>query len=212
MTIAQSSPRKIVIYAWQPVPEQTIRGHYCLSVGLSMRAVAWVYDLPLNAVRRMIRAAGCKRKWSGRRNLISKQVSVLHHRPIMTQPTTYAKVESALFTLATHRADDRAEWIRIGQAIHEWNDDQDTFDLWMRWSQTSAKCKPNELARIWPGFQPGKGITVATLFGAAHEDGWMWTEGNGGDREERDSSPATPPSSGGRLSLPLVIAAARRRP
>lgn len=45
------------------------------------------------------------------------------------------------------------QWLRVGMALyHQFNGDQDGFDLWNEWSETSAQYDLDELERKWDGF------------------------------------------------------------
>ncbi len=46
------------------------------------------------------------------------------------------------------------------------------FKLWQSWSQSDKRHKPNDCARRWKGFTPGKGATLGTLWHKAKSFGW----------------------------------------
>lgn len=70
-----------------------------------------------------------------------------------------------------------ADWIKVGQALHSSSPRVNArgFALWVRWSQRGDKFNDTsvkEMERKWQGFKPGRGVTLATLFGMAKEGGY----------------------------------------
>lgn len=66
------------------------------------------------------------------------------------------------------RADDRELWIRMGMALRELG--ENGRGLWLEWSATSAKFKPED-ARTWDSFNPiATGYRV--VFAEAQRQGW----------------------------------------
>jgi putative DNA primase/helicase len=45
-------------------------------------------------------------------------------------------------------------------------------EIWEKWSGTSTKFYPDEIAKKWDSFNSDKGLTVKTIFGMAGEVGW----------------------------------------
>ncbi len=82
-----------------------------------------------------------------------------------------AKVEIALGHLDADMS--RADWIRVGMALHSW-DPLHGLVLWTQWSSQSkkGKFKEGQCEREWASFHAEGGITVATLFKMAMKAGW----------------------------------------
>lgn len=90
------------------------------------------------------------------------------HRNGVVHSDEYENVADALRRLATWRADDRSEWIRIGLAIKAGLGDSG-FDLWRAWSQGSHKYEEDVCVTQWKAMRPTN-ISIATLFGMAQTD------------------------------------------
>lgn len=81
-----------------------------------------------------------------------------------------AKVESALAFISADCGYE--EWIEIGMAIHA-ELGSGAFAVWDTWSAKSAKYPGSKaLQGHWRSFEPGGGITGATIFKRAMEAGW----------------------------------------
>jgi P4 family phage/plasmid primase-like protien len=64
------------------------------------------------------------------------------------------------------------EWLRVGMALHSELGDGG-LGVWDMWSSRSAKYPGNrEVASHWRSFRSGGGITIATLYGMAKDNGW----------------------------------------
>lgn len=64
---------------------------------------------------------------------------------------------------------DRDSWLRAGFAFHAAGGDFETFN---DWSAYSGNYKANDCRDMWRSIKPGKGLTAATLFKMAAENGW----------------------------------------
>lgn len=82
--------------------------------------------------------------------------------------TSLGQVEHALSFIP---ADDRDIWIKCGMAIKSEFGDTG-FDAWDRWSATSDNYSARATANSWRGFDDGGGITIASLFGLAKDNGY----------------------------------------
>jgi hypothetical protein len=97
-----------------------------------------------------------------------------HDRP------THEVVASALGVLS---ADNYADWVAVGQSLHDWDSGPEGLRLFESWSATSPKHQVGEPARKWASFQQGGGITVGTLLGMAAARGWR--SGSAGGSRDR---------------------------
>jgi hypothetical protein len=86
-----------------------------------------------------------------------------------SEPPDRERVLSALAALSLSRADSRGDWIRVGMALHSFDDS--LLAEWDRWSQQSSKYREGEPARKWQSFHRS-GVTVRSLFWMAIENGW----------------------------------------
>lgn len=106
------------------------------------------------------------------------------------------KLRSAL---AVIDADDYADWITIGAALHHSSSGHpDGLAMWIEWSRKSAKFEDGACEKRWEGLGRfgGQGrATVATIYWRAQENGWRAPR----PRREKPagsagSPPAVPPS------------------
>ena len=84
---------------------------------------------------------------------------------------------SALGKLASGRADDREQWLRVGMALHSVS--PDLLDTWDGWSKQSEKYKPSECQRQWRSFKSDHGVTLGSLIHMAREDSGNSSFGSG---------------------------------
>jgi putative DNA primase/helicase len=84
---------------------------------------------------------------------------------------TIASTEDVERALSFIPADDRDTWIRCGMAIKSEFGDAG-FDAWDRWSATADNYSARAAAASWRGFDDGGGITIATLFKLAMDNGY----------------------------------------
>ena len=68
-------------------------------------------------------------------------------------------------------ADDRAVWIRMGMALQDALG-ADGFDIWDRWSQRAPNYSAGEARVQWRSFRSGRGMTAASVFKLARQNGW----------------------------------------
>lgn len=83
------------------------------------------------------------------------------------------RVEDLKSALRYLDADDYHRWVAVGQALHSTEAGEPALQLWLDWSELSAKFKPGECQRKWVGFRPGKGLHVESIFHWAQEAGWV---------------------------------------
>jgi putative DNA primase/helicase len=83
-------------------------------------------------------------------------------------PTSISIIEQALSFIP---ADDRDTWIKCGMAIKS-EFGEAGFDAWDRWSATSDNYSARAAVASWRGFDDGGGITIASLFGLAKDNGY----------------------------------------
>lgn len=86
--------------------------------------------------------------------------------------TTWQDIDAALAALGADRCESRDHWLSVGMALHAYDSGEESFARWDAWSRGSEKYDARALRSSWNGFKPSGGVTVATLFGLAKEDGW----------------------------------------
>ena len=64
---------------------------------------------------------------------------------------------------------DRDSWVRAGFAFHAAGGDFETFN---DWSAQANNYQASDCRDMWRSIKPGKGLTAATLFKMAAENGW----------------------------------------
>ncbi len=67
-------------------------------------------------------------------------------------------------------ADDRVEWINVGQALRSVG--EAGRELWREWSATSSKYEPDEIDAKWQGFRATR-TTYRAIFARAQRAGWV---------------------------------------
>ena len=77
-------------------------------------------------------------------------------------------LRAALYSIP---ADDREVWWRIGAAIKS-ELGEAGFSLWDTWSRQSDRYKAADARAVWRSVKPTGGITIATLYHMAKENGW----------------------------------------
>ncbi|NJK57470.1 MAG: hypothetical protein HC939_16410 [Pleurocapsa sp. SU_5_0] len=70
-------------------------------------------------------------------------------------------VEELVHAINPIFADTYDDWIRVGMALKDW--DEELSGLWDEWSRSSGKYKPGECSYRWSTFN-GSGITFRTLY------------------------------------------------
>ena len=86
------------------------------------------------------------------------------------QPDDLSKAEAALRHILPDV--DYAEWIQLGQALHDGFGDQG-HDVWSRWSQQGEKYQgAKDLDSHWKSFNASKGVGLGTLFHMAKQHGY----------------------------------------
>lgn len=84
-----------------------------------------------------------------------------------------AKLEAALGFIDS---DERDVWYSVGMALHASGDTR-AYDVWYEWSSTSAKCDPEDSARVWASFTDEKaeagGLTLGSVYHWATEAGYV---------------------------------------
>jgi hypothetical protein len=81
-----------------------------------------------------------------------------------------ARARDALLYLGDYYYNDYHSWIRVGMALSELGDAG--LELWSAWSSRSDKYDPDECEAKWRTFEPGRGITLGSLFAMAQFEGW----------------------------------------
>lgn len=157
-----------------------------------------------DAARRLIKVAGDDTKllldqiavWNvkvatnGRAQGEEKK-SGLKVRTASSEKATELDLRGALEALPDSWSDDyggecgNSAWLGVGMALHDWDQGRG-LELWKEFSQRSAKYEADVCNSKWTTFTAGGGLTVATIFKAALENGWKpnrggrttWSEGS----------------------------------
>ena len=139
---------------------------------------------------------------------------------------SFKDIRAALEFIGDH--DDRDNWLRIGAALHHWDNGGDSgYQLWCEWSEQSEKFDSKDQARTWKSLGRSRGprVTVASIFAMAREGGWCtWTDDDfpdlpepfedllGGDGEALDlTGNADKPKAALRFLTPDQCATAPKR-
>jgi hypothetical protein len=77
-------------------------------------------------------------------------------------------------------SNDREVWVNVGNALSPYN--QDGFDIWDRWSQTSDKYNEKDTIRVWRSLKYGS-FTISSIFHLAQTNGWTNPQSIGGSPE-----------------------------
>ena len=68
-------------------------------------------------------------------------------------------------------ADDRETWVTMAMAIKS-DRGEAGFTMWDTWSRQSDRYKAADARAVWQSVKPTGGITIATLYHMAKENGW----------------------------------------
>jgi len=96
-----------------------------------------------------------------------------------------SKADSALTAIPTPA--DRDTWYKLLMAYKAAGGDQDTAD---QWSQRGEGYDPRSFRDTWRSIKTDGGITEASLYGTARENGWTWTDTDRPERPARKRSTA----------------------
>ncbi|MDD5268406.1 MAG: bifunctional DNA primase/polymerase [Methylococcales bacterium] len=88
-------------------------------------------------------------------------------------PDKIKKIRTALGYIP---ANDRDQWRDVGMALNDTGAGDQAFGLWCEWSEQSEKFNLKDQRRVWDSFTPGGGITLATIFATAKQNGWLAPE------------------------------------
>ena len=78
-------------------------------------------------------------------------------------------LQAALYSIP---ADDRDTWVTMAMAIKA-DRGEAGFTLWDSWSRQSDRYKAADARAVWRSVKPTGGITIATLYHMAKENGWV---------------------------------------
>ena len=92
-----------------------------------------------------------------------------HQREYSNAPASLSSIEQALTFIDPH---DRDTWISCGMAIKS-EVGEAGFDAWDRWSANADNYQARAALASWKGFSEGGGITIATLFKLAMDNGYQ---------------------------------------
>ncbi|MBF0437337.1 MAG: PriCT-2 domain-containing protein [Magnetococcales bacterium] len=67
---------------------------------------------------------------------------------------------------------DRDRWAKICAAYKAGGGNFESFN---QWSQGGATYNASDCRDTWKSFNASGGVTARTLFGIAHDTGWMWS-------------------------------------
>lgn len=68
------------------------------------------------------------------------------------------------------RADEYANWLSVGMALHSVDPGDEMLGVWDRWSRSSSKWQDGICAEKWGTFKTNGSLTIATLHQMANED------------------------------------------
>jgi hypothetical protein len=90
-------------------------------------------------------------------------------------PILQARLDDVTAALQHVEAETRESWLMVGMAIHSEMPNAQGYDLWCRWSQTSAKYDPADQLRTWKSLKHRglEGRTMNSIFAAAQASGWV---------------------------------------
>lgn len=91
-------------------------------------------------------------------------------QPVKQLTATFEQLSDLRIALAKLPADDRTEWIAVGQALFCLGDAG--FELWAEWSATSAKHNPVTDLKLWNSFT-GERTGFTAIFSKAQRAGWQ---------------------------------------
>ena len=118
--------------------------------------------------------------------------------PFRLTPERHSEIASALAVVSP---DTRDTWITAGMALHSECPHMQGYELWRVWSElndTAGKFDEPDLLKNWRSFGKSKsGITIATLFKLANDNGWTGAD-----------TPHTPTVDTGSGATPLLQNAA----
>ncbi|RVT84560.1 hypothetical protein DXV76_12865 [Rhodobacteraceae bacterium CCMM004] len=89
------------------------------------------------------------------------------------EPVDLARIQSALSFVDDF--DGRHTWLRVGAALHhEFDGNEDGFEIWCEWSEQSAKFNLRDQKRTWKSFgkSRAKPVTIGTILDLAYKAGW----------------------------------------
>ena len=78
-------------------------------------------------------------------------------------------LHAALYSIL---ADDRETWVTMAMAIKS-DRGEAGFTMWDTWSRQSDRYKAADARAVWRSVKPTGGITIATLYHMAKENGWL---------------------------------------
>jgi hypothetical protein len=94
-------------------------------------------------------------------------------------PETAALIPEALAALKPERFTDYDQWLQVGMALHAFDSSISMLSVWDTWSQKSQSkasgghYERGACAAKWATFDGSGGLTIASLFHWAREDGWQ---------------------------------------
>lgn len=93
--------------------------------------------------------------------------------PMWLDEQTVRSIKDALSHLDN---DPHDVWLQVGMALKSTGAQDQAYDLWCEWSQSSPKFQPKAQRRRWNSFKEfrwdGSEITIGTLYYLAREAGW----------------------------------------
>lgn len=140
-------------------------GYVCTGTLQDGRSYLWRdghdYDAPLTLPPAWVLRIIAKRNAPQAKPALPRQAAVT------TAGDEARKAQEALRRLSPRRADEYAEWLRVGMALKSLG--AVGLDLWHEFSRQSPKYSPDVLDAKWEGFAPRK-IHLASLFYWARQD------------------------------------------
>lgn len=104
---------------------------------------------------------------------MQRNVSRLGHgrAPIARESSRQDNMERVRLALPFIPSDDHEVWLKVGMAIQS-EFGEEGWQIFDDWSSKAKNYDAKENRSRWQSFAPGGGITIATLFGTARNNGW----------------------------------------
>lgn len=161
------------------VLEVLAKGHHAIVAGVHKTGapirMELIGDVPEITVEQL---SNLFRHWTGKPYEKVERASKYRNVEFQTgyAPGDTLKVRILLDHIASWRADDYAEWIKVGFAVKQECGDAG-FDLWDQWSSQSKKYDPEEAAKKWNSFPANGRVTGRTLYYLAAQDSGLRLDG-----------------------------------
>ena len=120
---------------------------------------------------------------------IAKSIVQNHYGPLPVNKINTALVHGMMMALPAVPTAKYDPWLRVGMALHDFDDGEIGLALWRKFSSRTDKFDDDELTRKWATFAnyAGERITIGSLRHEAEAHGWRapcrWDRGTPGVRQ-----------------------------